>query len=361
MNEKRVQELMSGMNSCSKDAYYKSEVLDELLALQREMVSLTFNGDHAATADLKIYDVERHLKRLNRETGQKANELLTQFMAESADFSNLIKSEISGRAGEARAFRALEDVQTRTVILKNIELNDDGERTELDAVVITPFGIIITEVKNFARDMFIDANGDMYRTGEYLRMDCDLAAKAEQKEKILRAVLKKAGCDCRAIHRVVVFTNNRIEVRNKCESLRTCFISQLPDIIDDYSRGDYLYGPEDMERLKNAIEAADSKERYPLGFDADAYKRDFAELMAALEEERSALTEINESPEPAIPAPAIPSPSAVSLRLVNNEPHVSADSRRRTVAKILMRAGAVAAITAVSVLSGILAAKATRK
>ncbi len=359
MNEKRVQELMAGMKACSKEAYYKSEVLDELLALQREMVSLTFNGDHAATADLKIYDVERHLKRLNRETGQRAGELLTQFMAESADFCNLIKSEISGRAGEARAFKALEEVQTRTVVLKNIELNDGGERTELDAAVITPFGIIITEVKNFARDMFIDANGDMYRTGEYLRMDCDLAAKTEQKEKLLGAVVKKAGYDPRAIHRVVVFTNNKIEVRNKCESLRTCFISQLPDIIDSYSRGDYLYGPEDMERLKNAIEAADSKERYPLGFDADAYKRDFAELMATLEEERMALTEISETQETKAPAPAIPAPAGISL--VENEACASAQSRRHTVIKYIRRAGAVAALTAVSVLSGILAAKAARK
>ena len=193
MNEKRIQELMAGMKSCSKETYYKSEVLDELLALQSEMVCLTFNGEHASGADLRIYDVERHLKRLNREIGRKADEYLDQFIAESREFCNLIKSEISGRAGENRAIQAMESIRTRNIILRNIELRDESGRTELDAIVITPFGINIVEVKNQAKSVFIDDKGDMYRTGEYLRFDCIIKAKMDQKERLLKAVLQKAG------------------------------------------------------------------------------------------------------------------------------------------------------------------------
>ena len=72
MNMNRVNELMASMNSFGKEAYHKSELLDEMFALQSEIVSLTFNEDHAATADLKIWDVERHLEQLNADCGNAA-------------------------------------------------------------------------------------------------------------------------------------------------------------------------------------------------------------------------------------------------------------------------------------------------
>lgn len=53
MNNTRVQELMAAMNSFRKEAYHKSEILSEMLALQSEIVNLTFNGDHAATAGVR--------------------------------------------------------------------------------------------------------------------------------------------------------------------------------------------------------------------------------------------------------------------------------------------------------------------
>ena len=41
---------------------------------------------------------------------------------------------------------------------------------------------------------------------------------------------------------------------------------------------------EEMERAESAIKEAESKEAYPFEFDVKQYKRDFATLMATLEE-----------------------------------------------------------------------------
>lgn len=49
MRTERVNELKASMKSFGKDAYQKSELLDEMFALQQEIVSLTFNQDHAGT------------------------------------------------------------------------------------------------------------------------------------------------------------------------------------------------------------------------------------------------------------------------------------------------------------------------
>ncbi len=171
MNMNRVNELMASMNSFGKEAYHKSELLDEMFALQSEIVSLTFNEDHAATADLKIWDVERHLEQLNADCGNAADAELEKFKGGCKVLCNLIKAEISGNRGEYKAFRTLAYLQKDHIILKNVELMDGDLRTELDAMVINPEGITIIEVKNTSKNRFINENGNYDRTGEDWKWD----------------------------------------------------------------------------------------------------------------------------------------------------------------------------------------------
>ncbi len=140
MRTERVNELKASMKSFGKEKYQKAELLDEMFALQQEIVSLTFNQDHAALAELRIWDVEKHLEQMNEELGNVADEELQRFIEGSKILCNLIKAEISGNRGEAKAFRTLEYIKSRNYVLKNVELSDGDFRTELDAVVITPSG-----------------------------------------------------------------------------------------------------------------------------------------------------------------------------------------------------------------------------
>ena len=283
MNENRVNELVATMKSFSKKEYQKSELLTEMFALQQEIVGLTFNGDHASTADLKIWDVERHLDQLNQDCGNVADEELQKFKEGSKTLCNLIKAEISGNRGEAKAFRTLQFIHSRNTVLKNVELNDGDLRTELDAVVITPGAITIIEVKNTAKNIFIDENGDYFRTGEFLKWDCNIAEKMTLKEELLRKALSADGIEDIRIRSIVVFTDNRIEVQNKYSRLRTCFVSQLAYIIDGF-KNEKPYKDEEMEMIESTIRAAESKESYPFDFDVAQYKHDFATVMAILEE-----------------------------------------------------------------------------
>lgn len=279
----RVSEIIEAMKSFGKDKYQKSERLGEMFALQREIVELTFNGEHASTADLKIWDVERHLEQMNQDCGNVAYEALQAFKNGSKTLCNLIKAEISGKRGEEKAFRALQYVKSKNIVLQNIELKDGDLRTELDAVVIMPGTIVIVEVKNTAKDIFIDENGDYYRTGEFLKRDCNIAEKMLTKEDLLRKALESKGIRNVQIRSVVVFTDNRIEVQNKYSPIRTCFVSQLAYIIDGFNGGQMMTD-EEMDQIESAIKAAESKGAYPFGFDVQQYKKDFAMLMATLEE-----------------------------------------------------------------------------
>lgn len=282
MKTQRIEEIMTEMKSFRKENYHKSELLNEMFALQQEVVELTFSGDHAATAELRIWDVERHLEQLNEDCGNVADEELARFKEGCKVLCNLIKAEISGNRGEYKAFKTLEYLRLQNRILRNVELSDGDIRTELDAVVITPKCLTIVEVKNTSKNIFIDEDGNYYKTGEFLKWDSNIAEKMSVKEGLLKKILEAAGYGHVQIRSIVVFTNNRIEVQNKYRQIRTSFVSQLAYIIDGYRLDDTI-SIDEMDKLQQIIQEAECKEAYPFKFDVNQYKTDFANLMATLE------------------------------------------------------------------------------
>ncbi len=350
MKTKRIEELMASMKSFSKDGYHKSELLGEMFALQQEIVELTFSGDHAAMAELKIWDVEKHLEQINEECGHVADDELQKFMESSKILCNLIKAEISGNRGEYKAFKTLEYLQSQNRVMRNVELSDGETRTEIDALVITPKCLTIVEVKNTAKDILIDEEGNYYRTGEFLKWDCNIAEKMSVKEKLLGKILETSGYGHVRVRSIVVFTNNRIEVQNKFAQIRTCFVNHLAYIIDGFKLDDSIT-TNDMENIQNAIESAMCKEVYPFDFDACQYQADFANLLATLEfakaKEEAQEEIITEQPR----------------EHVRYQDHtkarksVFAEVMRTVLTSRQMRyAGSAAAAVAISVISGVIAA-----
>lgn len=279
----RVTEIKNSIAAFNKDNYQKDELLDEMFALQREMVRLTFGDEDAATGDLRLWNVEKHFEKTNNECGNIAIEKIKCFKNEERDFCNLIKAEISGRKGEARAFCTLEKVHSKNVLLKNIELGDGERKTEIDALVITNKAITIVEVKNTSKDIFIDENGNYFRTGEFMCWDCNIAEKMQLKEDLLKKAIESAGLDNIPVKSVVVFTNNRIKVQNKYRGIRTSFVSQLPCIIDTME-GDAILSDDAMGQVESIIRSAEDKREYLFEFDVEKFKLDFATIVATLEE-----------------------------------------------------------------------------
>ena len=286
MNTNRTNEIINSFTSFRKDVYYKSEELPELFKLQDETVKLTFGADQAEIEKLKIWDVERYFEKKNKELNGAVTAELEMFEEDCKDLCNMIKGIISGSKGEAKAFRSLEKLRGANRIIKNLEITTDDVRTELDAVVVTEEGIYIVEVKNTARNVFIDDDGNYYRTGEYLRWDSNIGAKMTARENLVKQMLIGSGYEDVPVHGIVVFTDNRIEVRNRCRGLTTCFISQLPYMLSG-DRSVCVLKESDIEIIEQAIETMRCKEAYPIKYDAVQFKLHFAELMQAIEQAES--------------------------------------------------------------------------
>lgn len=279
----RVDEITNSIKAFNKNRYTKDELLDEMFALQDEMVNIAFRGTNTETSNLKIWDIMKHFEEINDNCGNKADAELNRFEKDAKAFGNLIKAEISGRKGEAKAFSTLDRIHTENIIMKNVELGDSENRTEIDAMVITPKAMTIVEVKNTARDIFIDEEGNYYRTGEYLNWDCNIGEKIRRKEELLRQAVGSILNEDVPIKTVVVFTDNRIKVQNRYPGLRTTFACQLPCIIDSMNGETKLSG-EDMAEIEKQVRMAENNKSYALKFDVVQLKCDFAAAMVALEE-----------------------------------------------------------------------------
>lgn len=267
-------------NSFTKGTYHRSEVLPELLLLQNEISAIAMPNE-SETEAIKLYDIEKYLEEKNAEQGYKASKELAIFKEGSKSICNHIKALISGQKGESKAFNYLSRLNCKNYILKNVELSSDEAKTELDAVVITEKRIFIIEVKNTNRDIFIDDEGNYYRTGKYLNWDSNILSKMNTKERLLRQSLDNANLEDIKIERIVVFTNNRVRVENNCSSIKTTFLAQLPYIIER-TIGCVTYSSKEMDLIKQSIEQAEKHETYEFDFDMEAFKSNFIQLIQKL-------------------------------------------------------------------------------
>lgn len=283
-NEKiamRTEEILNQITAFQKDKFSKQELIDELLKLQEELRNIVYNDEHAKNANLRIGNVANQLEILNKERGNIADEAVTEVVGKCKEIGNQISALISGVTGEKKAFYSLLNMNCKKKILQNIELSGNGITTEIDDVVITKKGLFLIEVKNTTRNILIDENGNYYREGEVLSLDCRVAEKMNYKEQLLKETLNGLGRELK-VHSIVVFTNSSIQVRNYYKYIRHCFLGQLPHIIEDYP-GEEIFSDKDMEDMAALIEAARCYEKYAPEVDFESFKIKFAGLLAVLE------------------------------------------------------------------------------
>ena len=303
--EEKLNMVLTKLTAFSRAKYLKADIETELRKLQHEILVIVFDEEHALNAYLTIWDAYNHLAQINAERGGIADELLEQFKEKCKIFSNLIRAEISGNKGENQTAYRLSFLHGINRIVRNIQLSNEDGTTELDFVVFTPKAAFILEVKNTKKDVLIDEIGDYYRVGEYTNRDSNLRSKMDFRETLLREALAETmghrNKDMKVI-KLVVFTNKNITLHNKCKELQTCFLGQLPYLIEDYEGAD-LYTEEDITAMAEAVSLADNAQEYEFVMDMQKFKEDFAILLVTLEtaEEREECVEMPVKAETEIP------------------------------------------------------------
>ncbi len=283
MNKKT--KLLESLNAMNKESYSREELIPEMLRLQEQLANLTF-GSTVSEHEYRMIDIYNELLSMNVNARFPATYELNKYRKLSIAFNEEIRGIKAGKYGEDLAYNALKRMNSNHVVLRNLELNDGDNHTEIDLLVIKKGIVTIVEVKNTKTNAFIDSEGAYFKKKNYNKlMDCHLGKKMNIREIMIRNILDKNGYQDMKIKKVVVFTKN-IQIHNEYNGFETCYLSDLAYTIDEF------YSPKiqftkDMEKIAELIQQEDTNSYYPTEVDIKALKETFIEILLKIESSNS--------------------------------------------------------------------------
>lgn len=270
--------LLSSLKGLSKDVYSREELLPEMNQLEKEMAQIVFEDGLDIPAEyVHMPYIMKHLHEMNNVAGNVADQELKRLSRLASIFSNHVRAQQSGITGEDRIEQYLDYMKSNHVVLRNLQLSDGVHNTEIDFLVLKQGVATIVEVKNSKRDIYIDAAGDMYKIGRYENFDSHLGAKMDFRAEVIKQLLKDAGFENMKIEKVVVFTNNRIQVQKDYRGFRVCFLSRLPHLIDDFYGTGVIQFTKHLQQIADFIQSKDLNEYYPFDMDVQEFKEAFVD------------------------------------------------------------------------------------
>ena len=270
--------LLSSLKGLSKDVYSREELLPEMVQLEKEMAQIVFEDGLDIPAEyVHMSYIMKHLHEMNNVAGNVADQELKRLSRLASIFSNHVRAQQSGITGEDRVEQYLDYMKSNHVVLRNLQLSDGVHNTEIDFLVLKQGVATIVEVKNSKRDIYIDEVGDMYKIGRYENFDSHLGAKMDFRAEVIKQLLKDAGFENMKIEKVVVFTNNRIQVQKDYRGFRVCFLSRLPHLIDDFYGTGVIQFTKHLQQIADFIQSKDLNEYYPFDMDVQEFKEAFVD------------------------------------------------------------------------------------
>lgn len=270
--------LLSSLKGLSKDVYSREELLPEMDQLEKEMAHIVFEDGLDIPAEyVHMSYIMKHLHEMNNVAGNVADQELKRLSRLASIFSNHVRAQQSGITGEDRVEQYLDYMKSNHVVLRNLQLSDGVHNTEIDFLVLKQGVATIVEVKNSKRDIYIDEVGDMYKIGRYENFDSHLGAKMDFRAEVIKQLLKDAGFENMKIEKVVVFTNNRIQVQKDYRGFRVCFLSRLPHLIDDFYGTGVIQFTKHLQQIADFIQSKDLNEYYPFDMDVQEFKEAFVD------------------------------------------------------------------------------------
>lgn len=286
--EERINQIISEMHAGEKETYIRNgesdELLNELLQLQEETVKMTFNDEHTDQGCLNMVDVWKHLSQLNEGRGKTADEELADFRKDSWNLVDEIKNLKSGKWGEKAVFRKLGLLRCNHRLIKNLALQVEDVRGELDAIVITERMLFLIEVKNPRYGVVIDERGNYFHRDENgnLHSDKNVGEKANEKLHLLCKTLENNGFEPPEIQFLLVFANTNAQIDNRYKHIQHCFLSDMIPIMQNVA-APIRYTNNELDRMVSCLNAAAQESHFPFPLDAASFKLHFATLMAKLE------------------------------------------------------------------------------
>ena len=283
MNKNRVNSIKKAFEGVGPDnttLYTNQEIVDLLMELQKFMIIGVYEKTHAEY--MREKDLMIHFSTLAAEYGLKETETYKRFESNINELGYTIGSFIKGMKGEKIARRALKLISfdKNVKILYNIALEDEDAQAEYDAIVITPYGLFVVEVKNWGTEMHIDENGILRRNDQDIKYD--LPGRMSVKEGLLREYLGDIFPD--NYQGIVLFSNENAKVQDDYKQMPVCYGGGIVYSIRSFNKGEEILTASQINEIAEKITSNHKEQRALCKVNCEEIVEDYALLMAAIEE-----------------------------------------------------------------------------
>lgn len=289
----QIIESLKGLGTNQNTMYTNQEIIDHLTELQGAMARGVFEKTHAE--NLRDRDIMIHFEALAKEYGLDETDTYLRFKANMSELGYTIGSFIKGMNGERIAKRALKllSYNKGIRILYNVQLEDEDAQAEYDAIVITPYGMFVVEVKNWGAAMTISPNGLLTRNDDS-GIVYDLPGRMSVKEALLREHLKELfPAD---YYNMLLLSSERAQVQDNYHKISISCGGGISYEIKSYAKSGSSMTEEQVDKIADTILAHHQEQRALCTVKCDEIIADYAKLMVQIETaSNGTLDEITES------------------------------------------------------------------
>lgn len=282
-NRERVNSIIKSFEGVGPDGttlYTNQEIVDGLMDLQRQQMTGVYEQTHAE--HMRERDLMLHFSTLATEYGLRETDVYKRFESNMNEMGYTIGSFIKGMKGEHIARRALKLISfdKNVKILYNVALEDEDVQAEYDAIVITPYGLFVVEVKNWGAEMSIDENGILRRNDQDIKYD--LPGRMSVKEGLLREYL--GDLFPTQYKGIVLFSNENAKVADEYKQMPICYGGGIVYTIRAFNEGKEVLTDSQIKLIVEKISSNHKEQRSLCKVNCKEIIEDYAVLMAAIEE-----------------------------------------------------------------------------
>lgn len=280
---REIKQQLEQSGAMMKSVYARDELLPGYKAFEEAVLRTLFNERYSDA--LRMYDARDHLRSACAQYALTDSEVFNRLDYTLTKFSKTTSALINGERGEQAMRRALESLRCKYVTVYNVETKHGDDRIECDAVVITPWGVIIAEAKWYKHDVIIDEDGFVHERFAPQSFIYNVGEKLRTKEHVLWQRLEEAVPGLLLYDRVravLVPANNAASCDNRFDGVEVCRCGKLPYAIEKL-QDDACLSDEQVDRIAEIVRGISCSYTYPSEIDFDQLRCDLAETISAIE------------------------------------------------------------------------------
>ena len=163
----------------------------------------------------------------------------------------------------------------------NVQLEDEDAQAEYDAIVITPYGMFVVEMKNWGAPMTISPNGLLTRNDDS-GIVYDLPGRMSVKEALLREHLQELFP--KNYHNMLLLSNERAQVQDNYHQISVSYGGGISYEIKSYGKSGNTLTEEQVTKIADTILANHNEQRALCSVRCEEIIADYAKLMFRLKQ-----------------------------------------------------------------------------